>query len=149
MIETLLFASALSSCIEREARTFEELVTNRGQSIVECGPRSYTEVAVYQSFSLDSAGTSSVRFEFVDIDADTVAVHEISPCRDFDLGEEGIGESLVTEIHCNGRLITLMLGPGSLQIRADADELFSYPIDSRYVIVNEMLYELAHFAEGE
>lgn len=147
MFETLLLASAMSGCIERDARSFQELVANGGRSIVECADRSYTEISVHQSFSVDAAGRASVRFEFLPVGADAPTVYEIKPCRDFDFGEAGLGESLVTEVTCNGRTISLLLGPKALQLRANEEQLFSYPVETRFVIVNEMVYELAQAAE--
>lgn len=143
MFETLLLASAMSGCIEREARSFQELVANDGQAIVECADRSYTEISVYQSFSMDAAGGGSVRYEFFVAGADAPTVYEIKPCRDFDFGEQGLGESLLTEVRCNGRTISLLLGPKALHLRANEEQLFSYPVETRFVIVNEMVYELA------
>lgn len=148
MIETLLLASALAGCVEREARSFEELVSTGGQPILECETPSYTELAVFQSFSMDGAGSAFVRFEFVDLRADTVIVHEISPCRGFDIGEDGIGESLLTEVSCNGKNISLQLGLGALTLKAGQEELFSYPVATRYVSVNEMIYEMAQLEPG-
>lgn len=145
MIETLLLASAISSCIERDARSFEELVANRGRAVVECVDRSYTEVSVIPSFSMDGNGNASVRFEFIDANSLTTEMHDIKPCRGFELGEDGIGDSLITEIRCNGKSVDLVLAPGALKLRSDGKELFAYPVSTRYVIVNEMIYELAQF----
>lgn len=141
MLEALVLAAALSQgCVERDASTFGELLRNNGASIVECAAPDTTEVWAHQTITLAPNGALSVVFSFED--GTRRGEYAIGNCNDLDLGEEGLGRGLLPDIRCNGSVYYVDIDDKGLAVMTDQTVLYRLDVTTRYIAVNNLLFEL-------